>query len=297
MTAPQMPQAEPPPNPSRRVREPAHGNRVVRMLGWTLGAAVILGTALVVLQAVTGPAPREIAAAAKPVRVCPPVVSVPARALGFPVDDLMGVRPGMNARDVEETVKCISEDYALETQALGNGAMPGQKSRPLLVAKRGQETASFALFGPAGAEQVAAAWRETYFDVGQGPSLPAVESMLVAQYGAPHEARTDTNGVRIITWTYAPDGRPLRSRPREGDITGTMTYMALGWTVAACVQNVRADPAATLAWDSRCGLTIRAEISPTLSDAGRTARWRLFVFDQATLARLTPPRPSPATPG
>lgn len=290
-----------PQSPPARRRETARGNLFVRALGWTIGLAVMVGTLLLVVVAVTQPAPQEIAQAAKPVRKCPPDVSVPSRAIGFPVDDVVGVRPGMNARDIEETVKCVSEDYAIETQALTRGlAGSGAKSRPLVVATRGQETLSFALFGPAGAEQVASSWRTVYFDAGQGPPMSNIEGLLTGHYGAPHEARTTPEGVRIFTWTYAPDGRALRVRPAEGDIMGMAGYMANGWTVAACVKHAHLDPTATLAWDGRCGLTIRAEIDPSLSDRTRIARWRLVLLDQPTLARVAAPLRAmgaePATP-
>lgn len=280
------PPTEPPP---KRVREPAQGNRFVRALGWALGVAVMLGTAVIVILAVTMRDEAPLAAV-KPPRQCPPSVSVPVRALGQPVDDVMGVRPGMNARDFEEIVKCVAEDYVVEARALTNGvANTGRKSRPLVQARRGQDTVTAALFGPEGQEQAAVIWREVYFDAGEGPPPAQVEAMFVAQYGSPHEARDNPQGVRLLTWTYAPDGRALRKKPADGDIAGAVAYMAAGWTVAACVNNLRTDPEAAPIWDGRCGLTIRAEIDPNLSDRTRTARWRVTLLDQATLARQAPP--------
>jgi hypothetical protein len=273
------------PAPPRKRREPARGNPLVRSLGWALGTLVILGTVLLVLVSVMQPLPEEQPAAAlKPVRKCPPDVSVPARALGFPVDDVMGVRPGMSARDLTEIVKCMSEDFEIETR---------EGARPLMVAKLGPQTFTAALYGAKDREQVASIWREVYFDAGQGPPLATVEASLMTQYGAPHDSRTTPEGARILTWTYAPDGRAIRVRPRDGDIGGMVSHMALGLKVSDCLKHVRPDPAAPATFDVDCGLTLRAEIDPSLSNRTQTARWRIVMLDQPTLARKTA---RPATP-
>ena len=266
------------------------GQAAARALGWAIGIAVVLGTAALVVVAMNKPE-AQVAGVMKPPRKCPPDVSVPARGLGQPVDDVLGVRPGMNAHDVEETVKCVSEDYAIEPIEYRAAGAPidGRKTRRALRAKRGAETLTFALFGPQGQERVAGGWREAFFDAGVGPPLATIEGMIIAQYGPPHEARDTPAGARILTWTYAPDGRALRVRPPEGDIPAMVSYMAAGWTVAACVRNAKVDPAMAPVWDGRCGLTIQAEIEPTLSDHTHTARWRLVALDQGTLARQAAP--------
>ena len=279
------------------------GHSGVRALGWVLGLAVIAGVGALVYTAMTRPE-AEIQAAVKPPRKCPPDVSIPARALGQPVDDVLGVRPGMNARDVNETVKCVSEDYVIEPieyRGAVTGAVTGtgRKTRPALRVKRGQDMLTFALFGPQGQERVVGGWREASFDAGAGPTLGEVEGLFTTQYGAPHESRDTPNGERVLSWTYGPDGAPLRVKPRDGAsdyIPAMVTYMAAGWTVAACIRNARTDPAMAPAWDGRCGLTIRAEIDPQLSDRAHVARWRLVAIDQATLARQAAPLRSVSSP-
>lgn len=270
----------------RNTGQPARGHKGARLLGWWIGIMTILGVAALVAAALMSPVTKYAAAPQKPKRVCPPVVSVPTRPIGFPVDDVLGVRPGMNARDVEETIKCVSEEYEIEKRAIpAPVAGKSRATRPLLRVTRGQDTLSFALFGAQGMEQVAASWREAYFDVGVGPTIGAVEGALQAQYGLPHEARDSPDGGRVLSWTYAPDGRPIRVRAKDGDIVGAMTYMAAGLTSAGCIKNAKSDPLAAPAWDGRCGLTIRAEIDPSLADKTHVTRWRVVVLDQAVLRR------------
>lgn len=261
---------------------PAQGHSGVRALGWVLGLAVIGGVGALVYVGMTKPA-AEVQAVVKPARKCPPDVSVPARGLGQPVDDVLGVRPGMNAHDVEETVKCVSEDYAVEPIVYR-----GRTTWSALRVKRGPDKLTFSMFGPKGQERVVGGWREANFDAGAGPAPAQIEGSFTAQYGLPHEARDTPDGERVLSWTYGPDGAPLRVKPRDGDIGGMVGYMAAGWTVAACIRNAKTDPAMAPEWDARCGLTIRAEIDPQLSDRSHVARWRLVVLDQGTLARQAP---------
>lgn len=299
------------PSPLARTGHP-NGPRgaAARALGWGIGIAVMLGTlALVVIGVTDQSRTSQQAALAKARRVCPPAVSIPTRPIGFPADDVMGVRSGMTWRDAEETLKCVSEDYEIKRVTYKSTVTGrGEQTRPVLRAVRGQETVSVALFGPVGQERAAVAWQEKYYDAGAGPPRQSIESELAAHYGMPHEARDPTTNERTLTWTYDPDGRPLRIKPRDGDFIGMASYMAAGFTVAACVKNARLDPAQTPTWDGRCGITIRAEIDSALGASGgasggasagganRTARWRVVVLDQQALARYATPLRAVAAP-
>lgn len=300
---------EPVPAPQYDARPPAraggHPNgevgAIARMLGWGVGVAVILGTLAVVVIAVTDPKTKaEQQALLKAQRVCPPVVSVPTRPIGFPADDILNVRPGMNWRDAEETLKCVSEDYEIKQRTFtSNVTGKGKQSRPVMQATRGQETISVAFFGPAGQERAAAMWQDKFYDVGEGPPRQSIEGELITHYGTPHETRDLTTSQRTLTWTFAPDGRPLRVKPKEGDIGAVMdwgSYWAAGFTVAACIKNAKLDPAETPTWDGRCGLTIKAEIDSAMGDQRRTARWRVVVLEQQALSRYATPLRALAAP-
>ncbi|KAF0185278.1 MAG: hypothetical protein IV086_08360 [Hyphomonadaceae bacterium] len=275
---------------------------MARALGWSLGIAVLLGTLAIVVIAVTDPrkTTAEQAALLKAQRRCPPIVSVPTRPIGYPADDVLGVRAAMTWTDAEETLKCVSEDYEIKRTTLANGVTgKGRQTRPIMKAVRGQETITVAFFGSPGQERAAGVWQEKFYDVGEGPARQSVEGELVAHYGTPHETRDPAVSQRVLTWSYDPDGKPLRVKPREGtasyllDMAG---YMATGFKVAACVKNAKVDPAETPTWDGRCGLTIRAELDNAMGDQRRLARWRIVVLDQQALARYATPLRAVAAP-
>lgn len=294
-------EAAPSTTPARAGHPNGAGGAAARALGWGLGIAVMLGTLAIVVIAVTDPA--KIAsqqAAMKAQRRCPPLVSVPTRPIGYPADDVLNVRPGMTWRDAEETLKCISEDYDIKKRTFSNGVTgKGKQTRPMMQAKRGEEIVSVAFFGPPDQERAAAMWQEKYYDVGEGPPRQSIEGELIAHYGTPHETRDPTSNQRVLMWTFDPDARPLRVKPREGTMSYLLDmagYMAAGFTVAACVKNAKLDPAEMPTWDGRCGLTIRAEIDSAMGDTRRTSRWRIVVLDQQALARYAAPLRAVAAP-
>lgn len=258
-----------------------------RIFAWLAGVGFILAVALLVLVGMNAPPEAELEAAAA-VRKCPPQLSIPARAPGQPMDAIMGLRPVMNASDIEETLKCASESY--EVQKDPAAAAGAQGSRVRMNAALGNDKLWISLYGAPGQEQAGAIWAERFFDVGQGPPKASIEGELTAQFGPPHEIK-DESGRRLLTWLYAPDGQPLRVKPESGDkdyLGDLWTYTMGGFTAAACLKGAMLDPTQDPHWDGRCGLTIRAQIDPSLSDPVRVARWQVLVLDQSTLARQAP---------
>lgn len=288
--------------PVRRGHPNGAGGSLARALGWSIGLLVMIGTLVLVVVAVTGDTKdaAKQAALEKPRRVCPPVVSIPPRAIGYPGDDIMGVRSGMNWRDAEETLKCVSEDYVIKRVThTSNVTGKGKQSRIVMRATRGAETISVAFFGTEGQERAAAMWQEKYYDVGAGPMRQQIEGELVAHYGTPHEMRDPASNERTLRWNYGPDARPLRVKPKDGApgyLLDMASYMAAGFTVAACSKNAQLDPAKAPAWDGRCGLTVLAEIDAAMGTPQATARFRVVVLDQQALARYATPLRAVAAP-
>lgn len=268
----------------------------VRVFAWTFGLVVIIATALIVFKALTLTTPDAHGGAeqvGKPIRKCPPDVSIPPRAKGMPVDDVLGVRPGFTIAEASETLLCRSEDYEMERRSVGDaGALGGV--HPLLTAKLGQETVEISAFGPD--TRVASMWREDFFDAGKGPKIAEIEHAMEVAYGEAHEAKSVGHGARELNWTYAPDGSPLRVKPINGSssyLQDTMAYFAGGYTTAACLGKANADPRAAPAFDKKCGLTIRVQIDPDFDDATLASHWRLTLVDQQVLSRQIMPPAAP----
>ena len=80
---------------------------------------------------------EEVAAQARADLRCPARVKSAARAAGAPVDDVLGVRPGMTYQEAADTVLCSNELLVLQTE-LGRGfniKTFGQKLRPGFAAR------------------------------------------------------------------------------------------------------------------------------------------------------------------
>lgn len=275
-------------------RPPRRSFGIVRFIAWVIGLCVIAAAGFLVWVGLTGPdpvAPTETAVI--PMRVCPPLVSVPPRAVNQPADDILGLRPGYTAKEAEETVKCASEDYEVTIAATSRTIMGiGAVTHPVMKIKRGEdELYQVALFGPEGQERAGVIWRDQRYDVATGPLVQALEGELVAKYGAPHRANAVASGARQLTWSFAPDGKPTRKEATPGARTylqDKMSEFATGFTFGACIKNAHVDPAILPAWDGRCGVTVRAEIEPGLSDKTRAVRLRMEVSNQQIFARIAP---------
>jgi hypothetical protein len=261
--------------------------QAVRFLAWGVGFLVIFATGALIVAAmkVDVPAPAAQQAAEIPPRKCPPDISIPPRAADLPVDDIIGVRAGMTAEDATETLLCASEAYAIERVGTPSGP-------PMLSAKMSPETITLALYGPVGRERITTMWRDSFFDVGEGPSVAEVEARFAALYGAPHEKKSLPNEVKELIWAYGPDGKPLRTKAQRASKTylqDAVGYLAAGFTSAACYSTAKLDPTEAPSWDERCGVTIRAQIDPEFTDKARVSRWRLVVYDQQVAARQAAP--------
>jgi hypothetical protein len=257
---------------------------VARVFAWIVGAGFIAATCVLVLVGLNGP-PEAMLEAAAPARKCPPELSIPHRAPGQPADEILNLRPVMNARDIEETLKCVSESYDVQKEAVK--AAGAQESRVRIVATFGSDKIWASLYGAPGQEQAGAIWAERFFDVGEGPPKASIEGEMTQRFGPPHEIKQES-GRMLLTWLYTPAGKPLRVKPGSGDLGGLWNYTMGGFSASACLKGASTDPAMDPQWDGRCGLTIRGQIDPSFSDPVRVSRWQILVFDQVTLARQAP---------
>jgi YD repeat-containing protein len=184
----------------------------------------------------------EVAKAARGNLKCPPKIATPARAPGAPVDDVVGVRPGMtfdeaaavvmcsnelmvvtpdnsrgfqiqtygqtlrqgfNARLAEEKVEKTSEQIIEEMQ---DAAMARGSNRVVRDLQPGQSKWYVGTIGVPGQERVLSAAREEWFAAGRNPTVASVEQALREKYGTPTRTQEDS-GNRWLTWAYDPFGR------------------------------------------------------------------------------------------
>ncbi len=184
---------------------------------------------------------EQVAAEARGDVDCPAEVKT-TNPPGTPVDDVVGVRPGMSYEEAANVVMCSSpllvvspengRGFELNTygQKLRQGfsarfAEPRVQRTGRQIAqemereamdrgmnavrqdmKPGQSKWFVSTMGLAGQEKVIGAAREQWFDEGRNPTVDSVTQSLLAKYGTPTQ-RTDGNDYYQLYWSYDPRGR------------------------------------------------------------------------------------------
>jgi hypothetical protein len=228
---------------------------------------------------------EQVAKAARGKLRCPAKVAT-ARPAGAPVDDVVGVRPGMTWDEAANTVMCdhpllvvtevkdrgfdintygaavrqafvakfaeprvekTSEEIVKEMQ---DDAMRRGMNTYVAPLKPGQSRYFVSTMGLPGAERVVTVAREEYFPQGKLPSLASVKQALVAKYGPPSQAE-DNGGHAYLWWEYDPNGRP---------VTETSPLYT------ACRITVSPDAPTSLSPD--CGVTVGALIQGASDNPG-----------------------------
>ena len=172
---------------------------------------------------------------------CPPRIATP-RPAGAPVDDVVGVRPGMSWDEAVNVVECDnpmlvveenkSRTYRIETHGeklrqgfdatfaearvrktgqeiireMQRDAMRRANNAREDPLQPGQTRYYVGTMGLPGQERVISVAREEYFPQGQLPTVDSIAQALIAKYGTP-TAQTDNGPSRALTWKYDPTGR------------------------------------------------------------------------------------------
>jgi len=230
------------------------------------------------------PAQQQAAATSpKAPRKCPAKVTTGIRPDGAPVDDIVGIRPGMSFEDAEWVLACrddvpiinvadkwtIKQNYDIPTRQLirasdgvlcsgqdiarDMGSMGssktcddgGYKFKPV---KNSTQQIIVALNGMPGEEKVGAIWRRNAFPEGESPAIEALIKSLGEKYGPPHTSSKDRRGVTNLVWVYDLLNRPMSQSSRD-------------WGNCANV-SISASFAAAQRWSAGCGLTVKAAIAP-----------------------------------
>lgn len=173
---------------------------------------------------------------------CPAKIKTAPRVGGAPVDDVLGVRPGMSYDEALNQVLCshdllvmqldTTRGFNLKTQGQklrhGFGARFAEprvewsakrariESMDDIVArsgnaarddiKPGQARWYVGTMGLPGQERVINVAREERFETGASPTIASVEQALLKKYGPPTKHQNN-QGQRYITWSYDLAGR------------------------------------------------------------------------------------------
>jgi hypothetical protein len=229
-----------------------------------------------------------------------PAKTPPGRAGGAPVDDVLGVRPGMPYEQAANVVLCSDDlmvltesDRGFDIQTYGQKIRQGfsarfaeprvqKSSREIMQEmqddmlarsgnavrpddmKPGQSKWYVTTMGVPGQEKVIAAAREEWFAAGKNPTVSSVEQALVAKYGAP-TARTSSGNQVIVTWAYDPLGRPITE-------TSPLRYKCQGVS----------DPDGGTNFSPDCGLVVAGQVHALPDNPSLAQFFQVGVIDQAT---------------
>jgi hypothetical protein len=187
---------------------------------------------------------EEVARKARGKVKCPARVKTADRPAAAPVDDILGVRPGLAFDEAVNLVLCSNEQLVLgpttagfdlrtfgQTIRQGFSASPAREelaySSEAYMRKMSEEMALrsgnavgrpalnpgesewfVATMGMPGSEQVIAAAREEWFPEGRNPTPAAVRDALVEKYGRPTRAQ-EAGGRVYLAWVRDAAGRLL----------------------------------------------------------------------------------------
>jgi hypothetical protein len=242
---------------------------------------------------------EEVAREARGKVKCPPKIATPERARGAPVDDVVGVRPGMTYEEAANTVMCSNEllvvqqdksrrfniqTYGQEIRQgftarfavdrvektskqimkeLQDSAMARGSNRVVRDMQPGQAKWYVATMGLPGQERVISAAREEWFEAGRNPTLQSVEQALIKKYGAPTEAQ-HSPGQALLTWGYDPRQRPItETSPLYQRCRGT------------------ADPDGGTNFSPGCGVVVAARVQGLRENPELAEYLQVGVIDQA----------------
>jgi hypothetical protein len=209
-----------------------------------------------------------------------------SRPAGAPVDDVVGIRPGMSWDEAANHAMCdnplivVTENstrgYNINTygqkvrqgfdakfaearvvrtseqvmQDMADDAMRRGMNAYVAPLEPGQFRYFVSTMGMPGQEKVMSVSREEYFAAGKLPSVDDVKAALIGKYGEP--SQVESNGAATyVWWNYAPNGEKLTAT--------SPSYIG-------CRINVSPDAGTNLSTD--CGLAIGALIQGANDNPG-----------------------------
>ena len=242
---------------------------------------------------------EQVAKEARADLSCPAKIKSAPRASGAPIDDVLGVRPGLSYDQALNAVLCthdllvaqvdITRGFTIQThgQKLRQGfgtrfaeprvewsakrakiesmddivARSGNAARQDM--KPGQAKWYVGTMGLPGQERVINLARDEWFEAGANPTIASVEQALANKYGKPTK-RQNSNGQRYFTWSYDPANRQItETSPLFNRCSGS------------------ASPNAGVNLSLDCGTVVSALIYPLRDNPDLAASMQVGVVNQA----------------
>lgn len=230
---------------------------------------------------------------------CPPRLATPARSAGLPVDDIVGVRPGLTYDEAANLVMCSHELMTIDAdgvrgfdiQSFGQRLRHGfhgrfakervqKTSKEIINEMQDRATARgtnrlvrdvapgeakwfVATVGMPSQERVVGVGREEWFSEGRQPPIAAVEKALTEKYGKPMFRHRQGREVGVH-WAYDPLGRPVTE-------TSALYQQCQG----------AAAPGAGIRLSPDCGVVVTASIAPMPDNPDIAQSLQVSVVDQA----------------
>jgi hypothetical protein len=230
---------------------------------------------------------------------CPARIKTKAREPNAPVDDVLGVRPGMTYEEAANVVMCTNDLMVVQPDGRGfqiqtYGATLRQGFNARLAKPRVEKTSKQIMqemqddafgrggnrvnedmkpgeskwyvgtIGLPGEERVINVAREEWFAEGRNPTTESVEQALVKKYGSPTKSQPPASGQKYITWAYDTFGRPItETSPLFNRCTGV------------------ADPDGGANFSPDCGPVVTATIYSMPDNAALGRFFQVGVVDQA----------------
>lgn len=232
-----------------------------------------------------------------------------------PVDDIVGLRPGMGYDDVLEVLECrqdirlvqhaelwsTSENFGIPTRQLvrATDGVPcdGEYSPKPAGAQNDCDTGAdrfeplrnisqeylVAFTGMPEEETARAIWRRTIYSEDDAQPVTLLTEALHAKYGTPQLHATGSHsrlnhtrpGAINLVWIYHPNGTPAPPPTSEFSSAG------LAWET--CVNGPQPWFATQQRWNSGCGLTVRAEILPLEGNSLLAREMNIMIMNQRDL--------------
>lgn len=242
---------------------------------------------------------EEVAAEARGEVRCPAKIKSPARAANTPVDDVVGVRPGLTYEEAANVVLCSHEllvasppttqGFNIKTyDATIRQGFSARFAEPRVVKssqqimkemqdewqarsgnavrqdmRPGQSKWYVSTMGLPGQERVIAAAREEWFAEGRNPTMQSVADALIKKYGDPTRHQVAPHVINLV-WTYDPRGRFVSETSPLAN---------------RCVAMSSPDGGSNFSPD--CGLVVAAQIWPLRDNPALSQHFQVGMADQA----------------